>query len=439
MSPASRKGHGRKGFEAFAARDFALYWWARMLSTLGIEMLTVTVGWQVYGLTGQALDLGLIGLAQFAPFGVLFLVTGMVADRFSRTKILTFCVSIQTFTAAAFLTMTAMGSARFDLIFSLLVLFGIARAFQSPVQQSIVPLLVQGHQFPNAIVWNNMGGKIARIVGPASGGLLIALGEDTGLGEALVYGHSTVLLLTALVLTLFIRKTAQVMSKEPVSVGSLLAGLSFIWSRKVILAATLMDLFAVLFGGAVALLPICAKDILMVGPEGFGLLRAALMGGAFTGGLVIARVPITRHAGAALLGAAGLFGLSVIVFGASTWFWLSMVALAVMGAADIVSVFVRHSLVQLVTPDEMRGRVGAAVGVMVGASNELGEFESGLTAHWWGTVPAVLVGGAITVSVAALCALTCPALRKVDSLDPDDLVRRYRAPHDRHGNPLAEP
>jgi hypothetical protein len=332
--------------------------------------------------------------------------------------------------------MTATGNARFDLIFGLLVLFGVARAFQSPVQQSIVPLLVPSHAFPNAIVWNNMGGKIARIVGPAAGGLLIALGDRTGMGEAVVYATSTLLLLAALIATVLIRPTRQIISKEPVSVGSLLAGLRFIWTRKVILGATLMDLFAVLFGGAVALLPIYAKDILQVGPEGFGLLRAALMGGAFTGGLVLARVPVTRNAGAALLGAAALFGFAVIVFGASTSFWLSMVALAVMGAADIVSVFVRHSLVQLVTPDEMRGRVGAAVGVMIGASNELGEFESGLTAHWWGTVPAVLVGGAVTVTVAGIVALTCPALRKVDSLDADDLVRRYRAPHDRHGNPI---
>ena len=402
-------------------------------------MMITTVGWQVYGLTGQAIDLGLIGLAQFAPFGVLFLVTGMVADRFPRRKIMTCCVAIQATVAAGFLIMTLTGTTRFGAIFGLLILFGVARAFITPVYQSIVPLLAPGSLFPNAIVWNNMGGKIARIIGPASGGLMIALGAKTGLNEALVYSINTFVLSLALILTLFIRTPGQIISKEPVSVSSLLVGLHFIWTRKVILGATLMDLFAVLFGGAVALLPIYAKDILQVGPEGFGLLRASLMGGAFGGGIVLARMPVTRNAGVWLLGAAAVFGLSVMVFGASTWFWLSALSLAVMGASDVVSVFVRHTLAQLVTPDEMRGRVGAVVGVMIGASNELGEFESGVTAQWWGAVPAVIFGGAATVAVAAICAMLCPALRKVDGLGADDLVRRYQGPHDGHGNPLPQP
>lgn len=435
MSAASPR-HGRKGFEAFAERDFALYWWARMCAALGTEMMTTTVGWQVYGLTGQALDLGLIGLAQFAPFGVLFLVTGMVADRFSRTRILSCCIAAQTLTAVGMLVMTATGNVQLSLIFGLLVLFGVARSFLAPVQQSIVPLLVRPGTFPNAIVWNNMGGKMSRIVGPAVAGMMIAFGEKSGWGEALVYGTNTLVLTMALILTLFIRTPGQIISKEPVSVSSLLAGLRFIGTRKVLLGATLMDLFAVLFGGAVAMLPIYAKDILQVGPEGFGVLRASVMIGAFVSGITLTRVPVTRNAGAALLGSAAIFGVAVMVFGVSTWFWLSVLALAVMGAADVVSVFVRHTLAQLVTPDEMRGRVGAAVGVMIGASNELGEFESGITAHWWGAVPAVIIGGALTVGVAAVCALACPALRKVDSLNGDDLVRLYRGPHDRHGRQL---
>ncbi len=435
MTTASAR-HGRKGFEAFADRDFALYWWARMCASLGTEMMTTTVGWQVYKLTGQALDLGLIGLAQFAPFGVLFLVTGMVADRVSRTKILSCCIATQALTASGFLAMTATGHVQLPFIFGLLVLFGVARSFLTPVQQSIVPLLVRSNAFPNAIAWNNMGGKMSRIVGPAGAGMMIALGDKSGWGEGLVYGTNTVVLATALILTLFIRTPGQIISKEPVSVSSLLAGLRFIGTRKVLLGATLMDLFGVLFGGAVALLPIYAKDILHVGPEGFGLLRASLMAGAFVSGLTLTRIPVTRNAGVALLGAAAVFGFAVMVFGVSTWFWLSVVALAVMGAADVVSVFVRHTLAQLITPDEMRGRVGAAVGVMIGASNELGEFESGVTAHWWGAVPAVIVGGALTIGVATVCALACPALRKVDSLNPDDLVQRYRGPHDRHGRHL---
>lgn len=426
----------RRGFEAFAHRDFVLFWTYRFLNMAAIEMLITTVGWQVYRTTGSELDLGLIGLAQFAPFAVLFPFTGLAADRFPRGRVLTFCAVIQVACAVAFVALFLSGNREFGPIMAVLVLFGVSRSFQSPVQQSILPVLVPTEAFGNAVAWTTSSAKVSRVVGPTVAGFMIALGAAIGTGELLVYATLVVLFGLTLVCAAMIRTKRQVLSRERVTFASLTVGLKFIWTRQVVFAAVALDLFAVLFGGAMALLPVYATDILGVGPEGLGFLRSAYMAGAFAGGLALTRWPVRRGAGVKLLLSTTVFGAAVVVFGVSTVFWLSLAALAVMGWADMVSVFVRHNLIQLVTPDDMRGRVGAACGVFIGASNELGEFESGVTAHWWGTVPAVVVGGLATVGVSALVTVFSPALRRVDGLEAEGLIRAYQAPHDRRGTPL---
>ena len=420
-----------QGIAAFRHRSFAFYWFSRVLAVFAIEMQVTTVGWQVYGLTGRELDLGLIGLAQFAPFAVLFLITGMVADRYSRVRILAFCVVIQTICSTTLFWLTQSETITFGPILAVLVLYGVSRAFQAPCLQSVVPNLVSKDDFANAVAWVSTGNQISRIGGPSIAGILIAVFENAGIGLWPVYITVTGMLIVSSVLTFMIRTTGQKLNKEPMTLTMLVAGLRFIWTRQIIFAAVALDLFAVLFGGAVALLPVYAKDILDVGSEGFGILRSAFMVGAFTGALILTQRPVARRAGKKLLISIGVFGLGAIVFGASQTFWISIIALAAMGFADVVSVFIRHNLVQLITPDDMRGRVGAVVGVFVGASNELGEFESGVTAHWWGTVAAVVAGGAATVTVAAVFTWAVPALRRIDSLDADELVRNYRRPHGR--------
>ena len=392
------------GFAAFGSRDFALYFPGRLLALTAAEIQITTVGWQVYRLTGEALDLGLVGLAQFLPFALLFLVSGLVADRFSRIRIVTGCISLQAICAISFFLLSLDSEVQFLPMLGVLILLGIARAFAMPAQLAIVPMLVPDHHLPNAIAWNSSGNQATRIAGPTIAGLLIAACDAAGLGESPVYGFAAILFVIATGLTLLIRVRRPMAGQIPVSLESLLAGLRFIATRQVILGAIGLDLFAVLFGGVTALLPIYARDILQVGAEGFGLLRSSLTVGALLGALTLTQRPIRRHAGIKLLGTVFVFGAASIVFGISTSFWLSMAALFVMGAADSISVYVRINLVQIITPDEMRGRVGAVNGVFIGASNELGEFESGVTAHWWGTVPAVIVGGAATCGVALLFA-----------------------------------
>ena len=397
-----------------------------MLGVLAVEMMITTVGWQVYRLTGSELDLGLIGLAQFAPFAALFLVSGVVADRVPRIRIIISCIMLQTICAIGLFWLTLKGSSNFSFILILLVLFGVSRAFQSPAQQAILPNLVPKEDLANAIAWSASGFQMSHVAGPTLSGLLIALAAALGQNEVWIYALVVIVFIAATGLAWCVRTPVQIVSRDRVTVAVLLAGFRFIASRKVILGAITLDLFAVLFGGAVALLPVYAKDILNVGAEGFGVLRSALTFGSFLGALYLTQRPITRHAGIKLLIAVGTFGSAVIVFGISDIFWLSLAALVVMGIADSISVFVRQNLVQIITPDEMRGRVSAVSSVFIGASNELGEFESGVTAHWWGTIPAVVIGGGATIVVAFGFAWLFPQLRKVGSLDADELVRRYR-------------
>jgi hypothetical protein len=362
----------------------------------------------------------LIGLAQFAPFLVFFLVAGAAADRFQRARVLGVCVTLQTVCSALLFVFTVTGMMHFPLIFAVLVLLGISRAFQSPAQQAIVPTLVPRQHFANAIAWVATGNQFARIGGPAvAGGLLI-------LGQGWVYATAIGCLALAAVLTWLIRIDTQLISRTPLSWSTILAGFTFIWSRQIILGAIGLDLLAVLLGGATALLPIYAADILQVGEVGFGVLRAVHMAGAFACALYLTQRPVTQRAGATLVGTVTLFGAAIVVFGLSTSFWLSLMALFIMGASDAISMFIRSHIVQIIPPDDMRGRVSAVNAVFIGASNELGEFESGVTATWWGVVPAVVVGGLGTMAIAGLFAGLLPQLREVDSLAHDELVHKYR-------------
>jgi|TARA_B110000263_G_scaffold112762_1_gene98418 MFS family permease len=391
-------------------------------------MMVTTVGWQVYRITGRELDLGLIGLAQFAPFAMLFLVSGVAADRLPRMHIIRACIAVQTICALGLFLLTITGDKNFTLILLLLVVFGTSRAFQGPAQQAILPNLVSKSDLPNAIAWSASGFQMARVVGPTISGVLIVIGVKLNQDETWVYSVVGLLFMAASWMAWNVHTSSQIVSRDPITLANLFAGLKFIKSRKVILGAISLDLFAVLFGGALALLPVYAKDILNVGAEGFGLLRSAFTLGALFGALYLTQRPIKYRAGIKLLIAVAGFGTGAIVFGISNIFWLSLFALLVMGLCDSVSVFVRQNMVQIITPDSMRGRVSAVSSVFTGASNELGEFESGITAHWWGTVPAVVFGGGITVLVALSFAYIFPQLRQVNSLDSDDLVRRYRDP-----------
>ena len=417
MSSASR--HHPRG-RAFTHQGYTLYWFAHMLGRIGMEVQITGVSWHVYTLTGEPLALGLIGLAQFAPFLLLFLIAGAAADRFQRTTILGICAALQTVCSMLLCLLTVTGTVHFSSIFVVLVLLGVSRAFQSPAQQAIVPILVPKEHFASAIAWTATGNQFARIGGPAlAGGLLL-------LGQELVYVTAIGCFALAAVLTFLIRVQTQQISKTPLSWSTLLAGFRFIWSRQIILGMIGLDLFAVLLGGATALLPIYAVDILHVGAVGFGSLRAAHTLGAFAGALYMTQYPIARRAGMTLLSAVVIFGIAIVTFGLSTQFWLSLLALFVMGAADAVSMFIRSHVVQVITPDDMRGRVSAVNAVFIGASNELGGFESGVTAAWWGVVPAVVVGGLGTIVVTLLFAGLFPRLRQVDSLAHDDLVSTYR-------------
>ena len=395
---------------ALAFSTFRYYLGARFLTTLAVQMQSVAIGWQVYGITGDPLDLGLIGLAQFLPFVVLVLPAGQVADRFNRRTILALCYVAEMICALLLLGFTLFGGTEVWPVFTVLVLFGAARAFAMPSSQAITPNLVPRAAFPNAVAINSSSSHIATIGGPALGGALYVLSPEV------VYASVSVTLMLSVLLMFLVRLPVMPRSDEPANWQTLMEGLRFVRSRPIILGAISLDLFAVLFGGAVALLPAYAADILHVGPEGLGLLRTAPAIGAALIAIGLAFYPITRHVGVWLFAGVFVFGLAIIVFGLSTWFYLSLAALVVMGAGDMVSVYIRHMLVQLETPDEIRGRVSAVNAVFIGASNELGEFESGVTAAWLGLVPAVVIGGTATIAVAGLWTRLFPQLAKSDRL-----------------------
>ena len=402
---------------AFTYPSFQRYWAARLCVTLAIQMQAVAIGWQIYDLTRRPLDLGLVGLAQFLPSLGLALVTGHVADRYDRRTVMALCIIVEALCAVLFLTFTLQDGTQTPFLFGVLVLFGTARAFEFPASVALMPNLVPPRLFTNAAAWSSSSWQVATIVGPAIGGLLYAIGPEA------VYGCCVLMFLLSVFLVNTIRIEQREKEQTAATWESVGAGISFIRGQPVVLGAVSLDLFAVLLGGATALLPVYARDILHVGPWGLGLLRSAPAVGALVMALLIARRPIQRHAGAILLGAVGVFGLSIVVFGLSHNLWLSLLALTILGASDMISVVIRRVLVLVKTPDEMRGRVSAVESVFIGASNELGEFESGVTAAWFGVVPAVVLGGLGTLAVVGLWARIFPQLRRVDSLEGERLEK----------------
>jgi len=387
---------------------FVRYLSARLLASVAVQMQTVAVGWQVYAITGDPLDLGLIGLSQFLPFVLLVLPAGHIADRHNRALIISMCIAVEFFCALVLLAFTLSGLAIVWPVFAVMVVFGTARAFSMPAGQAIMPNLVPPSFFSRAVAVNSSAWQVSTIAGPAIGGLVYLAGPDV------VYGTVAGLLAAAFVLIIGVKTGKPARPETPDSWHTLLEGLRFVWKKKVILGAVSLDLFAVLFGGSVALLPAYASDILHVGPDGFGWLRAAPGIGAAIVAIALAWRPITRHVGALMFAGVAIFGVATAVFGVSESFLLSLIALVTLGSADMVSVYIRHMLVQLETPDAIRGRVSAVNAVFIGASNELGEFESGLTAAWWGLKPAVVVGGIASVAIAGLWTRLFPALRRID-------------------------
>lgn len=398
-------------FAAFRHSSYARFFAARFAATFAIQIVSVAVGWQIYDLTRNPFDLGLVGLVQFAPALLLVLVTGAASDRFGRRLIMCISICVEAFCALALLLLTLRGLTSPAQIFIVLAVFGTARAFFMPASSSLVANLVPAKDFANAVAWNSSAWQIATIVGPVAGGMLY------GVSPIAAYSVATLIMLVGALLIASIPTPKQHFDNEPRSLDTLFAGFRYILSQKIVFGAISLDLFAVLLSGAVALLPVYARDILELGPWGLGLLRSAPGVGAVCVAVWLAGHPIRDHAGLIMFFFVGLFGIFTAIFGVSTVPWLSIVALALLGAADMVSVYIRSTLIQLWTPDRVRGRVSAVNGVFVGASNELGEFRAGTMAALIGTVPAVTIGGIGAVGVAALWAWLFPELRKARRLD----------------------
>jgi MFS family permease len=408
---------------AFTHPNFVSFTLARFFIVLALEMQSVAVGWQVYEITKRPLDLGYVGLAQFAPGFVLFLFAGHAADLFDRRKLLMWCYGGYGLCSALLLGISWRAPRSVHLIYVVLVLVGVSRSFSFPVSRAILPQLVPEEHFSNAVAWNASTFQVATIAGPAVGGIAYALfrGPETVYATAVTVSALSILL-TFRIHPLSTSPEKERVEKEPISLRTVLAGFRFIGKKKLILGSISLDMFAVLLGGAVALLPVYAKTILHTGPWGLGLLRSAPGVGAALMAIVVAHRPIRRHAGPTMLISVAGFGVMTIIFGISHSLILSLAALLLLGASDMVSVIIRATLVQVATPDEMRGRVNAVDFLFIGVSNELGEFESGLTAQWLGTVPAVIMGGVGTLLVIATWAWLFPELRKADQLTVAELM-----------------
>ncbi|MEE2526300.1 MFS transporter [Hyphobacterium sp. HN65] len=395
----------------FRHTPYLIYWLARSMTSFAIQIQVVALGWQVYDITRNPLDLGLIGLSQFAPALILVLVTGAVADRFPRRAIMIVTLLVSALISAALLGLTVIGNQQVWLIFGLLVVFGTARAFRGPAVQALLPNIVPPSMLSRAIALNSSAWQLTMILGPVAGGLLY------GVSPLAAYGTATALLVIAALLATQIPKPEQHSESEPQSWDTILAGFKYIWKEKIVLGALSLDLFAVLVGGAVALLPVFARDILEVGPVGLGLLRSSQGIGAVLVAIYLAVNPIRNHAGLFLFAFVALFGLAIIVFGLSELVWLSVLALAIAGGADMISVYIRETLIQLWTPDRLRGRVNAVNMLFIGASNELGEFRAGMTAFLIGAKATVIAGGVGTVAIAVIWARLFPELRQAKHLD----------------------
>ena len=404
---------------AFRAPDFRRFLGSRVLSILGLEMVSVAVAWQVYALTHRPIDLGYVGLAQFLPAVFLTLPAGHAADRFERRNVVLLC-HLAFGVCAGLLALLAFRKVDTPLpIFGVLVLLGTARAFNAPAAQALMPSLLPSGDFQNAVAWNSSSFQVASVAGPALGGALYA-----ALGNAeLVYLVAVGISVIDAAVLLGVRTRTGRMEARATSWATVLAGVKYVWENKVVLGSISLDLFAVLLGGAVALMPVFAQDVLHTGAWGLGLLRAAPAVGAGIVGLSLAIRPLSRRVGRTMLLGVAIFGAATVAFGLSRSLWLSLVLLVVMGGSDMLSVFVRLTLVQISPPPEMRGRVNAVNMLFIGASNELGEFESGLTAQWLGPVRAVVAGGVGTLLVVLAWTRLFPELRRVDRL-PSDAPRR---------------
>jgi MFS family permease len=440
-------------FAAFRHGSFVLYFLARVFTTFGAQILSVAVIWHVYALTRENLYPGLVGLVQFLPLLLLVLVTGTAADQFGRRMIMGLSILLAAACAAGMALLAGTGVINVALVLAVMTVFGVARAFLGPASSSLVVSLVPAHDFANAVTWNSSAWQAATIVGPAAGGLLLGLGERPfaewlagvgqpqlaglldGHGPEIAYATAATFMLLGAALVFAIPKPPKGQPKERPTLSNMLEGFRFIWKQKVILGAISLDLFVVLMGGVIALLPAYADEVLHLGPEGLGWLRAAPGIGAIIVAALLAIFPIRDHAGRIMFVCVALFGVFTIVFGLSTVAWLSILALIIIGAADMVSVVVRETLLQLWTPDDVRGRVNAVNSVFVSASNELGEFRAGTMAHVIGemrggigapasvgAVPAVIIGGFGAVAVAGAWAWMFPRLREARRLDGKDVT-----------------
>ncbi len=396
---------------ALRHRDFLLLFISKIFGWISLHMVMVAIAYQVYDLTGDLMNLAYIGLATFAPAMGFALVTGYVADLVDRRLVIVGCYSVILAASVLFLVMTLTGMEQVWPVFLILAVLGTGRAFYQPAANSLVPNLVPQATFPNAVAWYTSVNKITQVAGPALGGIIYLAGPEV------VYATASVGLVLAIITVTLIRTRTARGTRQKTTLRVLLAGLSYVFQKRILFGAITLDLFVVLLGGVTALFPVFAKDILEVGPSGAGFLRSAMAAGAVCTGLMLTQITMRRAVGRILYLMIFIYGAATIVFGFSTLYWLSLAAMAVIGAADMVSVYIRVTLLQIATPDDMRGRVSAVNSVFTGASNEIGEFRAGLMAALIGTVPAVVFGGIGSIVVAAVCWKVFPALVRVERMD----------------------
>ncbi|MGB5871537.1 MAG: MFS transporter [Albidovulum sp.] len=414
----------------FRYPDFGRFWFGMLIVNIAVQIQAVTIGWQIYSLARDTLSIkesaflvGMVGLVQFLPLFALTLFAGSLADRMSRKKIVVASLAVEFFCVLGLVLVAVEPNPSFTHIFLIAAIFGAARAFLSPAGSALVPMLVPRSQMPQAISLKSLSWQAAVIIGPWIGGMLCTI------SAAASYGVAAVLCAAGGASLLFIRANTTPQRQPGGRIEQIREGLVYVWTNKIIFGAISLDLFAVLLGGATALLPAFAADVLHVGPHGFGLLRSGPAIGATLMAIALARWPLKRHAGRRMFWAVGAFGFATLVFGLSKNMTLSIIALAVLGAADMVSVYVRQTLVQIITPDHMRGRVSSVSGLFISGSNELGEFESGVAARILGPVGAVVFGGIGTIVVTGLWAKWFPDLRRADRLDGIDSAQEPIAPH----------
>jgi MFS family permease len=413
--PAPSSHGTTTGWAAFRTPSFGFFIIVRIINGMSGVMLQLAIGWEVWRIFQDELILGLIGLALFAPNLLFFLVTGTVADRFARQRIMAASYVSQAVCSYVLMVVLSDPMPSMPLVYAILFLLGTARAFSQPAQQSILPTIVPTHHFSNGVAWSSSAHQLAVVIGPMIAGALLLL------GAAVVFKAVSCGLLVGAFFILIVRTRGQEKARGPVTLESLMAGIRYIYNRQVILGAITLDLFAVIFGSVNALLPVYVTDVLHTGPEGLGLLRASLAIGAVTCGLALTHIPVKRNAGRILLISVGVYGLATLLFGISTSLYLSIGALALAGVADMVSVFIRASMIQLATPDEMRGRVASVHGMFTNASGQLGDFRAGSVAAVLGAVPSVAIGAACTAALAVLWAWKFPRLRNVDALAVESL------------------